>query len=363
MLVRADMGVQPMARLLTVLLSSVLALGVLTWAGPGAAQDPPTPMARAMAAVNTDGFPDPTVMQYAGGFVAVVTGPYAPRAIAPSAAGPWTWIAPALPVLPAWARAEGIWASDLVRVGSRWVLYFSAPVRGLGSNGRCIGMATATDPTLPFVPSSRPLVCPRQAVTPKAPDQVGTQQGAPPRRLPRGGVIDPSGFVDGTKRFLLYKTQGKPSSIRALRLTRDGTRKLPKQKSFELVRANHTIENPEMVRNQNSLVLFLSEGSYRGCGYHTTWRRSPTLKGWRTKHSGRLIQPGGPDICGPGGADLVMTGSGKRMVVLHGWTCYSAQVTCPRGRDLEANPQLGARRSIYAAWLRWSGKRPYLRFV
>jgi hypothetical protein len=362
MLGAADMGVQPMRRQLTGLVSGLLVLGGLAVAGPVRA-DEPTPRAAAAAAVNTDGFPDPTVVEYDGGFVAVVTGPYAPRAVGPSAVGPWTWVAPALPVLPSWAVAEGIWASDLIQAGGQWVLYFSAPVRGLGVNGRCIGVATATDPTQPFVAGERPLVCPRQADVPAAPDQVGTAPASPPRRLPRGGVIDPSGFVDGAKRYLLYKTQGKPSSIRALRLTRDGTRKLAKQRSWELMRAAHTIENPELVRHQGTLVLFLSEGSYRGCGYRTTWRRSPSLKEWRTHRSGLLVPPDGPDICGPGGADVVPTSSGRRMIVLHGWTCYNAQVTCPRGRDLERSPQLGARRSIYAGWLRWRGPRPYLRFL
>lgn len=352
-----------MRRLLTALMTTGLVSALLVAAGPAPAQEPTAPRAAAAAAVNTDGFPDPTVVEHAGGFVAVVTGPYAPRAIAPAAAGPWTWIAPALPVLPAWASAEGIWASDLVQAGGRWVLYFSAPVRGLGGNGRCIGVATASDPTQTFVPSARPLVCPRQADVPAAPDQVGTTPGTPPRRLPRGGVIDPSGFVDGSKRYLLYKTQGKPSSIRALRLTGDGTRKLPKQRSWELLRASHTIENPELVRHQGALVLFLSEGSYRGCGYRTTWRRSPSLKEWRTRHSGLLIRPDGPDICGPGGADVVPTSTGRRLVFLHGWTCWPEQITCPRGRDLERNTQLGARRSIFAGWLFWNGRRPTLRFV
>ena len=138
------------------------------------------------------GAADPTVARYAGGWVAVSTGPGAPRAIAPQPGGPWQNIPSALTVLPSWAISGRYWASDLVEVNGVWLLYFSAEVAGLGLDGRCIGVATATDPTADFVPDERPLVCPRQAAAPRAYDKI-KRRG---RGMPHAGVIDPDYFKD-----------------------------------------------------------------------------------------------------------------------------------------------------------------------
>lgn len=350
-----------MVRRVTRALTLLLVVTTIGWPGRAPAHPERPPVARALPAVNAEGFADPAVVPYAGGYLAVVTGPHAPRATAPSAAGPWTRVGPALPELPSWVRSDAIWASDLVQAGDRWVLYYSAPVRGLGVRGRCIGVATATDPLGSFHAQPWPLVCPHQADTPRAGDQAGSTH--PRRRLPRLGVIDPSSFTDGGRRFLLYKTQGTPSSIRLLRLRADGTGRMPGRRSRELFRSHRIVENPAMIRHAGRLTLFTSEGYYRSCRYRTTWRRSPSLEHWRTVERGVLVERRGPRICGPGGADVVHRSDGRRMVFLHGWTCWSAQVACPPRRNLERDLSLHARRSLFAAWLLWRKGRPVLRFV
>lgn len=319
------------------------------------------PALRAQPADDAHGFADPSVVRYDGGYLAVLTGLNVPRAVAEQPTGPWTRTDVALPVLPAWARTAEVWASDLVEIGGQWVLYFSAPVRGLGRRGRCIGVATATDPLGSFVPRPRPLVCPHQADTPR-PDDLAGSKGRQ-RRLPRLGVIDPSAFTDRGAPYLLYKTQGTPSSIRLLPLGADGTAKLRGTRSRELLRTPGIVENPLMVRHRGDLVLFTSEGSYRSCGYRTTWRRSPGLTRWRPGPT-RVLADGRRDrICGPGGADAVEDASGRRIVFLHGWTCWADRVACPRGRDLENAADLDARRSLFAAGLVWREGRPALRFL
>ena len=125
------------------------------------------------------GAADPTVARYSGGWVVVSTGPAAPRAVAPQPGGPWQNIPSALTILPSWAISGRIWASDLVQVGTTWILYFSAEVAGLGLDGRCIGSATAADPTQAFVPDERPLVCPKQAVAPPAYDKIKRRGSGP----------------------------------------------------------------------------------------------------------------------------------------------------------------------------------------
>ena len=140
------------------------------------------------------GVADPTVAKYPGGWVAISTGPAAPRAIAPQPGGPWQNIPSALTVLPSWAISGRIWASDLVLVDGVWILYFTAEVAGLGLDGRCVGTATAADPTQTFVPDERPLVCPRQAARPRGVRQDQAAQPGPaqgrgdrPRLLPGQG--------------------------------------------------------------------------------------------------------------------------------------------------------------------------------
>ena len=94
------------------------------------------------------GVADPTVARYAGGWVGVSTGPARPasgRARSRAARGRTS--RPRSPCCPTWAISGRDWASDLVQVNGLWLLYFSAEVAGLGLDGRCIGVATATDPT------------------------------------------------------------------------------------------------------------------------------------------------------------------------------------------------------------------------
>ncbi|MCY7395760.1 MAG: hypothetical protein LH468_06300, partial [Nocardioides sp.] len=68
-------------------------------------------------------FADPSVARYRGRYVGVSTGGLAPRSESSSPAGPWRKAGKALTRRPSWATRNGIWASDLVKVGPRWVLY------------------------------------------------------------------------------------------------------------------------------------------------------------------------------------------------------------------------------------------------
>lgn len=320
-----------------------------------------TQAARVRPAVEAHGFADPSVVRYGGGYLAVLTGAYVPRAVASTPSGPWTRVDAALPELPTWARSAEVWASDIVQADGQWVLYFSATVRGMGPRGRCIGVATSADPLGTFVPRARPLVCPHQAETPRPDDLAGSKGRR--RGLPRLGVIDPSAFTDRGTRYLLYKTQGTPSSIRLLTLTADGTHKRRGTSSRELLRAPGIVENPLLVRHRDDLVLFTSEGYYGGCGYRTTWRRSPGLRHWRPTAPRVLVDHRRSRICGPGGADAVEDAEGRRTFFLHGWTCWSDRTACPAHRDLERSPGLDPRRSLFAARLEWREGRPRLRFL
>ncbi len=296
--------------------------------------------------------PDPTGFAYRGRFVAVGTGSLAPRSIAPSVSGPWKDRGNALKRLPPWATGRNIWASDIVQVAKhRFLLYFAAPAAGLGPLGRCIGVAVARTPLEKFHPKRRPISCPRRARTPLASDKV-----RPPSPASRaGGVIDPEGYqARNGARFLLYRTQGTPSSIRMVRLTRDGLRARKGGRARILATSRGVIENPVLVQQRKGWVLITSQGYYGDCDYRTTWRRAPTLQGLKKVRSRALVTRSSTRLCGPGGADIV----GGSLLFFHAWTCHAR--ACPRS-DLQRSPRYGAQRSLFAARLRWDRRgRPHL---
>lgn len=296
------------------------------------------------------GAADPTVVQYGDQWVAISTGRSAPRAVAPSPNGPWTDAGYALASLPPWALAPRIWASDLVDTATGWLLYFSAPVEGLGPEGRCIGVATAATPLDPFVPQQRPLVCPRNAVADPAYDIARPVRKGLPRNV---GVIDPEGFqgADG-KRYVLYRTQKQPSSIRIVPVHRGGKGGRHQRDSVELIRRRGVVENPVLVQRGKFWVMFTSQNFFGGCNYDTTWRKAQSLgKLFRaTKH--QLLDKETTGLCGPGGADLL----GDSLMFFHAWTCTELKAQCPFGGNYDTSPAYGSHRAMFGATLEWSAK-------
>lgn len=338
------------------LVAVVLALSLLD-TGPAQARldpgEPPRPVLDAP-------FGDPSVVLAPRGLVATATGGRARRASAPSPGGPWTRAAPALAALPAWATGPALWASDLHKVAGRWLLYFAAPVAGLGVEDRCIGVAKADTALGSFVPvAGRPLVCPRRADAPRGWDHVPRfGQG-----LPITGVIDPSVFVDDDDElYLAYKTQGLPSTIRLVHLAGRGTRtardELGKRvRSREVLRSARTVENPALVRRGRHVVMFTSEGDYGRCRYRTTWRRSVDLWDFSASRRHTLLKQSETGLCGPGGADVVQP-RGRTLLFFHGWMCRALgpDAHCPRAFHLEYDAALKPRRSMFAARIVWSAR-------
>ena len=343
---------------LVTVVALIATLTTMTMTGP-AADARPVAM-RISPLLHGHGFADPSVVKYGGGYLAVSTGVGAVRATATSPTGPWHIRRQAMVRLPHWASSNVIWASDLVRVRHRWLLYYSAPVRGLGPEGRCIGVASSRSALGNFRSvSRRPLVCPRRAHTRPAYDRMSRRS----HRLPRTGVIDPSGFQshDGSH-FLLYKTQGLPSTIRIVRLTSNGLRVRRHARSRQLLSSRHIIENPVMLQKHGRFVLFTSEGFYGRCSYKTTWRRSSGLTHhWQKARVHVLLHRSALRVCGPGGADVVMRDGAKPLLFFHGWTCWDTRRACPRRFHIDRPHGTHPHRSLYAAHLRWRKGRPRVR--
>lgn len=337
---------RPAPRLACVL--AVLAALVLTLCGtPARADDPSERYPEPFFNGNVG---DPSVAMVGKRMVVVATGPQINRAYK-DPGRTWRYEQPVLTRRPAWAAEQGgIWAADIAKVGKRWVLYFAVPVAGLGEFGRCIGVAVAKKALDPFKPvGKRPLVCPSRALVPTAHDPVATPD------LPSRGVIDPSLYTEGKQHYLVYKTDGRPSSIRLLPLSRSGrkvrTGQDPADPSVELVRAEGVIENPVLLRNAGGYYLFASEGDFARCSYQQTWRQSPSLTDWSASVPAVLLDrtiTGG--LCGPAGGD-VLKHKGRTTLYFHGWVRLHSSK--PKGAGYWAwnGGEKYGRRAMYAARL------------
>jgi hypothetical protein len=272
------------------------------------------------------------------------------RSTAPAPGGPWTASSPALAALPSWAIGDRAWGSDLAVVDHTWLLYFAVEAAGLPAEGRCIGVATASDPTQPFVPLEQPLVCPKGSSAPRAYDRVKRRGPG----MPKSGVIDPELFRDrGGELYLMYRTQGVPASIRIVALPPDGRPAGSRARSSEMVRSADAVENPTLLTRHGSYVLLTSEGYYGKCGYTTTYRRSTSLLDWSGSRRQVLMDFGKTGLCGPGGADYGGGTKNHPLLFFHAWTCSLAgQQNCPDGPDYDGSTY--AQRSMFALTLRWT---------
>jgi arabinan endo-1,5-alpha-L-arabinosidase len=112
----------------------------------------------------------------------------------------WTLTGEALPTVPTWTRpGSNFFAPDVEFRDGKYVMYFAANVsdaaRTTAGDDFCIGMATSTSPTGPFVDVGRPVKCGSSFST-----------------------IDPMGFDDpqSGKRYLYWGSAGIPITVQEL---------------------------------------------------------------------------------------------------------------------------------------------------
>lgn len=165
--------------------------------------------------------------------------------------GRWGGATDAMPTLPAWA-GSWIWNPDVRRVRGRYVMWFTAPLKGselptTRGPPRCLGWATSASPLGPFVPAPRPSVC----------------------QVEWGGAIDPQTLVaPGGHEWLYWKSDGnsvprahRPTVIWAQRLAADGVTRLGRPVALLTNRQpweGTVVEAPQMVRRGGRYYLFFS---------------------------------------------------------------------------------------------------------
>lgn len=317
---------------------------------PGAAEGP------LFVPVYRTNFPDPFILPHGGEYLAYSTNSEnvnLPMAVSRDLVswGPVNDPArpgkplDAMPVLASWVKEGRTWAPEVIKVGERYLLYYTAHYGR--KDLQCLGVAAASDPRGPFVDTSaEPFVC-QEAL---------------------GGTIDAHPFRDADGQlYLYYKNDGnnpkylKPAQIWAQRLSPDGL-KLVGQ-AVPLVKNDvhwewRVVEAPTMIRHAEGYTLLFSANHYGweadqrlsnyGTGYATCEGPlgpctdapdNPWLHSFNDRKSGCVSGPGHPAI---------FKARDQPMIAFHAW---AATAGCRKLRD---------ERYLYVAPFGWGDGKPQI---
>jgi arabinan endo-1,5-alpha-L-arabinosidase len=200
---------------------------------------------------------------------------------------------------PTWAVSD-FWAPEVHKVGSHYVVYFSAR----STTGQLsIGAASAASPLGPFTDIGQPLIA-----------EAGM------------GLIDASEInATGGAPYVLWKEDGnalgKPTPIHSQPLASDG---LSLTGSAATLITNDeawegaVTEAPFMVANGGSYYLFYSGNSYANSTYAIGVARGASPAGPFTKLGSPVVRTGGSWV-GPGHCAVVNTPAGDTYMVYAAW--------------------------------------------
>lgn len=248
-----------------------------------------------------------------------------------------------MPVLASWAKEGKTWAPEVLRVGAKYLLYYTAASRALAR--QCVGIAVATSPRGPFRDASAaPFIC----------------QSA------LGGTIDANTFRDTDGELYIYykndgNSVGKVSHIWVQRLSADGMKLV----GAPVAIARDTrpweqklVESPTMVRAPTGYQLFYSGGYF---GWNDDQRLSPYAMGYATCAGplGPCVpSPSNPIlnsfndrqagcISGPGHQSIFTVGK-RTFLAFHAWATTKG---CRKAAD---------KRFLYVAPLSWKDGKPVI---
>ncbi len=215
----------------------------------------------------------------------------------------------AMPSPVPWASRQEVWAPTARRIGSRYVMFFSAPRRNPPdpANPHCIGRAFASAPAGPYVPDPQPFNCGFDGVR---------------------GALDPSIYVapDGSI-TLLGAFGGSAMNLRAIRL--DGNANAISGPIDLLARTQPWeqwfLENPSMTFDGTDYLLAYSAGRWQEPSYVTGIARCATPVGpCNSSPAGPWLASAGGRV-GPGGLSFFTGADGRARVIFH---TYPAANTC-----------------------------------
>jgi beta-xylosidase len=249
-----------------------------------------------------------------------------------------------MPKLGSWAKEGFTWAPEVLQLGGKYLLYYTAS--DVRRNAQCIGVAVATDPLGPFVDErAEPIVC----------------------QTDLGGSIDADAFRDADgKLYLYFKNDGNRvharTSIWGQLLAPDGLSVTGQP--VELVKDNQpweerVVEAPTMVRSPAGYDMFFSGGffgwnpeegglspyamGYASCsaplGPCTAAGENPILHSFNDREAGCLSGPGHQSIFNVGE---------RIFISFHAWQASSG---CRK---------VDNRRYLYIAPLFWKDGKPQI---
>ena len=209
----------------------------------------------------------------------------------------------ALPNIAPWQTGRAVWAPDVKHLADgRFLLYYTDSLIH-SPRFHCIGAAIAEDVQGPYIPLSEPLIC------------------------PKGGAIDPAGFLNRStgSRYILYKVDGnslglggscnndisprRSTPIMIQEVGSDGTTLIgDPYKLLDRGKANGPlIEAPALYQSSEGIYfLFFSSNCFTSSLYDTSYATSTDLLGPYTKASQPLLVSGSVEgLVGPGGLDIL----------------------------------------------------------
>jgi beta-xylosidase len=264
----------------------------------------------------------------------------------------WAWVTrpddpskhlDGMPELAPWVKEGFTWAPEVMKVGGRWLLYYTANHRK--RDVQCLGVAVADNPRGPFRDTSaEPLVC----------------------QFDLGGTIDADPFRDSDgKLYLYFKSDGnrigKHTAIWGQRLADDGLSVV--DAAVSLIEDDQQwewklVEAPTMVRSPAGYQLFYSAAFYGwdpnerlsryATGYATCTGplgpckdapENPILHSFNDKEAGCLS--------GPGHTSIFNVGE-RYFIAFHAW---EATKGCRKADD---------KRYLYVAPLFWKDGKPVI---
>jgi beta-xylosidase len=323
--------------------TGLAAAGLLCIGAAQPSHDPFVPVFR-------ENFPDAFVLPHGSEFIAYATndGPNVPMASSRDLVH-WSFVTDpatgkrrdAMPKLGAWAKEGFTWAPEVLQLGSRYLLYYTAS--DYRKDAQCIGVAEASDPLGPFVDTRpNPIVCQTEL----------------------GGSIDAAPFRDRDGRLYLYfkndgNRVGKSAAIWGQPLAPDGLSVLGNP--VRLIRDDQPweqrlVEAPTMVRSPAAYQLFFSAAFF---GWNDNQRLSPYGMGYASCAGPLGPCRKSPDnpilhsfvdrqagcLSGPGHQSIFNVGT-RTFMSFHAW---QATKGCRRAGD---------KRVLYVAPLFWRNGKP-----
>lgn len=246
-------------------------------------------------------FPDPFVLKVGDTYYAYATngnGKQVQTATSKDLAH-WTRGRDALPrVAKKWAYNGATWAPEVMKIGDRYVLYYTTSAR--------IGRAVATAPLGPYVDdTAKPFI----------------------EKLTLGGAIDASPFRDDDGTLYLYwkndgNAIGVPTKIWVQRLSADGLRVVgPAHDTGEVNDAaweGNVVEAPVMWKHDGRYYLFYSGNDYAGDAYAVGYATCKSALGPCTDAPENPILASKCRAHGPGHNALLDVG-GQTWIIYHAW--------------------------------------------